>query len=80
MKRLHSRVDHRVWRAFMALEGEASTGQLVHWVWPTRERFEPWMYFRCRTAAAELGDPVRRAGTKGRPVAMAAQTADEDGC
>jgi hypothetical protein len=71
MKRFHSKVDHRLWRAFMALAGEASTGQLVQWTWPRRQRFEPWMYYRCRTAAREIAEPVQRTGTKGPALAVA---------
>jgi hypothetical protein len=58
MRRFHSRVDHRVWRAFMALDGEASTGHLIRWVWPRKSRFDTKEYRRVRAAAAELADAV----------------------
>jgi hypothetical protein len=66
--RFHSRVDHRIWRAFVAAGGElVSTGHLLRWVWPRRQRFETWRYRTVRHRAARIAGPVRRAGTKGRP-------------
>jgi hypothetical protein len=56
--RFHSRVAHRVWRAFMALDGEAATGELIRWVWPRKSRFDTAEYRRVRAAAAELADAV----------------------
>jgi hypothetical protein len=68
MRPWRGRVRDRVWKAFIALAGQdVSTGELVRRTWPRRQRFEPWMYFRCRTAAYELAEPVRRGSSKGRP-------------
>jgi hypothetical protein len=68
MRVWRGRVRDRVWKAFVADAGQdVPTSVLVRWTWPRRQRFERWMYFRCRSAAAELAEPVRRAGTKGRP-------------
>jgi hypothetical protein len=62
------RVRDRVWKTFVALAGQAvPTGELVRRVWPRRQRFETWQYYRVRCAASEIADPVRRASSKGRP-------------
>jgi hypothetical protein len=53
---MSSRVRHRVFRAFMA-SAENSTGDLVRWCWPRRQRFEPWMYYPLSDRCA----PDRRA-------------------
>jgi hypothetical protein len=66
MQHFHSRVDHRVRRAFMAAAGElVSTGELVRWIWPRLSRNRPIHYHREKLAAAEIADRVgleRRCG------------------
>jgi hypothetical protein len=53
------RVRDRVWKAFVALGGEAvPTGELVRRVWPRKRRFHTEDYRRARAAAAELADVV----------------------
>jgi hypothetical protein len=62
------RVRDRVWKAFVALAGQdVSTGELCQRCWPRRQQFEPWMYFRCRTVALEIAEPVVRSSGQGRP-------------
>jgi hypothetical protein len=59
MRPWRGRVRARVRRAFIAFAGQdVPTGTLVRWCWPRRQRFETWMYYRCRTAAYEIGDMV----------------------
>jgi hypothetical protein len=61
-------VDHRTWRAFVALAGElVDTGTICRHVWPRKSRFHSEEYRRVREAAAELADPVARGPGRGRP-------------
>jgi hypothetical protein len=51
----------------MASDGEASTGHLIRWVWPRKNRFDTAEYHRVRAAAAEIAEPLWRGSSKGRP-------------
>jgi hypothetical protein len=61
MKRVwRGRVRDRVWKAFIALDGQmVSTGELVRRTWPRRQGpFNSAEYARVRAAAAEVADVV----------------------
>jgi hypothetical protein len=52
MRRWHSRVQQRVWRAFVALgDQDVSTGELCR-TWPRKRRFDTKEYRRVRVAPA----------------------------
>jgi hypothetical protein len=56
-------------RALVALGGEASTGQLIRFAFPRRDRFRPGQYERVRRWAAELGAVVAGRGSgRARPI------------
>jgi hypothetical protein len=61
-------VDHRTWRAFVAMAGElVDTGTICRRVWPRKSKFHPEDYRRVREAAAGFADPVARGPGRGRP-------------
>jgi hypothetical protein len=68
-KRLwRGRVRDRVWKAFIALDGEiVPTTELVQRTWPRKSKWHPEEYRRARDAALELADPVARGPGRGRP-------------
>jgi hypothetical protein len=61
------RVRDRVWKAFIALDGETvPTTELIQ-RWPRKSKWHPEEYRRVRDAAAELADPIARGPGRGRP-------------
>jgi hypothetical protein len=77
MKLFHSRVDHRVWRAFMALEGEASTGQLVRLGLAEARAVRALDVLQVPDGCSRAGRACAACRDQGPPVAMAAHTETE---
>jgi hypothetical protein len=62
------RVRDRVWKAFVALDGQkVRTTDIIERVWPRKSKWHPEEYRKVREAAAELAEVVGRGPGRGRP-------------
>src|SRR5262245_43749719 len=64
-----SRIRYRVLRAFTANDGQdLTTGALVRFIWPRRQKFSSRLYQRARAAARFFADEVGRGTGRGQPI------------